>query len=111
MEYFGTDLTECGHYRWNIDDEYLENSKLRFDDLPFHPEGLTNNMSNGSVIYYQGGGYTVIGICGSCKDRRPGSKSIFWVKEIITKEEMIDKIKQNKLAMKIINAMPFDIVW
>lgn len=107
MEYFGTSLTEAGHYRRNLDNWYK--TSLRVDDLPFHPEHLTNNLKRGEVIFYQGGGYTVIGISGAPADDRPGCKSIFWVKEIITKEEMIERIKSNELAMRLINALPFDV--
>ena len=105
MEYFGTSLTEHGHYRRDLNNWH--GISIRFDDLPFNPGHLTNNLKKGEVVFYQGGGYTVIGIAGSCKDERPGTKSIFWVNEIITKEEMIERIKSNEIAMKIINAMPF----
>ena len=109
MEYFGTNLTEAGHYRWNIDNGRMIKINYRFEELPFHPENLTNNLAKGDVVFYQGGGYTVIGIAGSCKDTRPGTKSIFWVKELITKSEMIKKIRENLIALNLINAMPFKI--
>lgn len=112
MEYFGTSLTEHGHYRWNLDkNQMIFSGGLLFNDLPFHPENLTNNLQKGEVVFYQGGGYTVLGIAGSCKDTRGGTKSIFWVKEVISKPEMIEKIKNNPLAMKLIDAMPFEIKW
>lgn len=109
MEYFGTSLSVHGHYTWLIDDNKMTSTWLKLESLPFHPECLTNNLPKGEVIFYQGGGYTVIGIAGSCKDMRPGTKSIFWVKEIITREQMIEKIQQNKVAMQIIKAMPFKV--
>lgn len=111
MEYFGTSLTESGHYRFNMDSERMEKTWQKFDDLPFHPENLTNNLPKGNVIFYQGGGFTVVGIAGSCKDERGGTKSIFWVKELINRDAMIQRIMQNHAAMKIVNAIPFDIYW
>jgi hypothetical protein len=109
MEYFGTSLDVAGHYRVNIDNGFDYHQSLKFNDLPFNPEQLTNGLPRGDVVFYQGGGYTVIGIAGSCKDQRPGTKSIFWVKEIISRDEMIHRIVQNETAMKIINAMPFEV--
>jgi hypothetical protein len=112
MKYFGTNLNEAGHYVWDIDNGlFFSNRTLKFNDLPFHPENLTNNLSNGDIVFYQGGGYTVLGIAGSCYDKRPNSKSIFWVEEIITKEQMIERIKVHPIAEKIINAMPFKVKW
>lgn len=112
MEYFGTDLMYHGHYRWNLDgDEYMQKMYNRFEELPFDPEGLTKTLRKGDVAFYQGGGYTVIAIAGSCKDDRPGTKSVFWVKEIITRSEIIMQINQNHLAMKLIRAMNFEIKW
>jgi hypothetical protein len=112
MEYFGTNLTEYGHYRWNLENDHMRFGKnLLFSDLPFHPEYLTNNLPAGKVVFYQGGGYTVIGISGSCKDERGGTESIFWVKEIISRSEMIDRIISHPAASKIIQSMPFEIDW
>jgi len=112
MEYFGTNLTEAGHYCWLLNGERISRVEgAMFNNIPFHPEYLTNNLPVGEVVFYQGGGYTVIGIAGSCIDTRGGTKSIFWVKEIITKNEMIERIKQNSLAIKIITNMPFKIKW
>lgn len=109
MEYFGTSLSEHGHYRWILNKDSMYKTYLRFDDLPFNPEQLTNNLNKGECVFYQGGGYTVLGISGSCKDERPGTKSIFWVKEIISREEMIDRLKNNYMALELINAMSFEI--
>ena len=114
MEYFGTSLTDHGHYRFDMTGNYMEktyNNYPHFKDLPFHPENITNNLPKGEVVYYQCGGYTVIGISGSCKDERNGTKSIFWVKELLSKDAMIQRIMQNHAAMKVVRAMPFEIKW
>jgi len=111
MEYFGTNLTEYGHYRFDLNTQNMVKMWTDFKDLPFNPEELTNNLPKGDVAFYQGGGFTVLGISGSCKDERPGTKSIFWVKEIVDKYTFIQEILQNSLAMKIIHAMPFEVRW
>jgi len=110
MEYFGTNLTEAGHYRWDID-EGFRRMNYSFKELPFNPEEINNNMPNGETVFYQGGGLTVLGITGSCIDRRPGCKSVFWVKGIITREEIIKRIMTNKTAVEIIAKMPFKVKW
>ena len=113
MEYFGTSLDQHGHYRFLLEGNHMD--KVSYSPykkgIPFDPESLTEDLPKGEVVFYQGGGFTVIGIAGSCKDTRPGTKSIFWVREIISKEEMIQKIKEHPMAMKIINAMPFEVMW
>ncbi len=111
MEYFGTNFRDYGHYIFNIDGQYMLKIGIRIDELPFNPEQLTNELSNGSVVYYQGGGYTVIGIAGSCKDERPGTKSVFWVNELLERNKMIGLILEHHLASKIIEALPFVVQW
>ena len=111
MEYFGTSTTDHGHYRWILTETEMKKTWTKFDDLPFHPENLTNNLPKGETTFFQGGGFTVIAIAGSCKDERPGTKSVFWVKEIIGKSFLIQRIMESAPAMKIIRAIPFEIKW
>lgn len=111
MEYFGTNLNDAGHYRWNIDNDFFQGGSINFNGLPFNPEELTNHLPKGETIFYQGGGFTVLGISGSCSDDRNGTKSIFWINWIVSKAELIKKIKKNKLAIKIICKIPFEIEW
>ncbi len=107
MEYFGTSLTESGHYTWDLSGERMVGIGLLPKHTPFNPEELTNNLQIGEVAFYQSSKFTVIAICGSCRDKREGSKSVFWVNEAISKEMMIQRIKLNQKANQIINAMPF----
>ena len=72
---------------------------------------VTNNLPKGEVIFYQGGGFTVIGISGSCKDDRPGTKSIFWVEELLTFNDMKNRILDYPIAKYIFGSMPFKIQW
>lgn len=111
MKYFGTSLAEHGHYIFEIKDMSMIKQGIQFNYLPFHPEELTNNLPKGEVIFYQGGGFTVIGISGSCKDTRPGTKSIFWVQEIITYNELKNQILNNAITKAIIDTMSFKIKW
>lgn len=111
MDYFGTNLDDFGHYAFNLDGDRMQKTWVKIDKLPFHPENLTTDLPKGEVVFYQGGGYTVVGFAGSCKDTRPGTKSIFWVKEILTREQMIQAIMRNACALKIINKLPFEVRW
>ena len=111
MKYFGTDLITHGHYVWVLQYQRMYKLGINFSDLPFHPEELTRGLEKGSVIYYQGGGFTVIGISGSCLDTRPGTKSIFWIEEILTYDEMKDTIDKIPIARNIIEQMPFEVQW
>ena len=111
MYYFGTSLNEYGHYLWDLEGERMINRGINFKHLPFNPEELTNNFLKGKVMFYQCTGYTVIGIAGSCKDERGGTKSIFWVLEKISFDEMKERILNDPVAKEIIDKMPFDILW
>ena len=111
MYYFGTNLTEHGHYTWDLSGDHMVNIGLLPKTTPFNPEELTRDLPKGEVIFYQGGGFTVLGIAGSCKDERRGTKSIFWMNETVSKGQMIVLISQNQHSSKIINAMKFEVKW
>jgi hypothetical protein len=111
MNYFGTSLNTDGHYTWNISNEGMQQIGLLPRDTPFNPEELTKNLPKGEVVFYQGGGYTVLGISGSCTDTRSGTKSIFWIKEIISRENMIRRVLEHNVAGTIISAFPFKVNW
>jgi len=111
MYYFGTSLNEYGHYLWDLKGDRMINDGICFKHLPFDPERLTNNFLEGEIMFYQCTSFTVIGIAGSCIDERSGTKSIFWVLEKLTFDEMKEKILNNPIAKKIIEKMPFEISW
>ena len=111
MNYFGTSLKEHGHYLWDLREGIMIKCGLNFKHFPFSPESLTNNLLKGEVIFYQCTGYTVVGIAGSCTDERQGTKSIFWVTEIISFDKMKERILNEPVAKKIIDKMPFEIIW
>jgi|GEM_PF-1587364 hypothetical protein len=112
--YFGTDLQTAGHYLWELDGNGIYRSLHRLEDLPFNPEGLPSKkkgegMRNGTVRFYRLAHYSICAIEGSCKDGRPGSKSIFYWDEPHSNIGMTALIKQSPIAMKIINQMPFNV--
>lgn len=111
MWYFGTNLTDYGHYTWDLSGNFMVKLGILPKSTPFNPEWLTNNLPKGEVIFYQSSKYTVLGISGSCIDERGGTQSIFWVNECLTKTEMIERVMSNKLAKCILDAMPFKILF
>lgn len=111
MEYFGTDLDCAGHYTWDLTGARMVKIGLLPKHTPFNPEELTNSLPKGSVVFYQSSEFTALGISGSCKDDRRGTKSVFWVNEILSRSEMIERVLNNKLAGAIIAAMPFKVLF
>ena len=110
MHYFGTNLDVAGHYFWILDDFWLSNSKIGFKDIPFNPENLTEGI-NGTINFFNIEDYTVLAIQGSCFDKRIGCHSVFWLQEKLDYDEMKERILEIPIAKKIINAMPFDVLW
>lgn len=113
MNYFGTQLTSAGHFFWKLDGDFIDRKgAATFSELPFDPENLPHEKLTkrlGEVHFYHIGGYSILRIEGSCYDKRPASKSVFFLKEIITKDEMRDKILSIPIAKKIIAQMPFQV--
>ena len=107
LYYFGTSLNKCGHYFWELDDR-LNHSEIYFQHIPFDPEQLTDHLKrNGEWVFHNYKGYSILAISGSCTDTRKGSKSVFWVKEKLSQNKLIERIINTSMAVTIINQMPF----
>jgi len=115
IEYFGTDLNRAGHYLFELDRGYIGRNLRKIDTLPFNPEGLPYSkeymLGGGTVKFYNFAGFTICAISGSCCDRRPGSKSIFFVEKDISFESLKNVLIENEAFKKIAFKMPFDIKW
>jgi len=116
MNYYGTELSQAGHHFWNIDYDQIGYSKLSFEDVPFNPEKLTEPedryfLKRGTIRWHSIEDYTICAIEGSCKDTRPGSKSVFWVKEKISFDELRELMLSTPICVKIFDQMPFDVNW
>lgn len=111
MEYFGTSLTAHGHYTWDLSGDRMEKKHL-MPKTPFDPYKINQSQIEGNVVFCKDfAGFTIIAIEGSCFDNRGGTKSVFWERENISKEEMIQRIMSNKLSKAIIDAMPFEVIF
>ena len=122
MNYFGTSLDEAGHYFFEVNEERLARRNLSFPkgegipitkylEWPFNPEYLPKSRRNGDAEFHLISGYSIYAICGSCKDKRPGCKSVFFTTEKLSKDELKDKILSIPIAKKIISQMPFEVNW
>lgn len=112
MNYFGTDTRSAGHFMWELQGDSFYRNKMSLSDCPFNPEALPYlKYRNGDVVYYKCFGFTILAICGSCKDTRPGSKSIFWLEGDFSAEEMKSKIMAIPIGEKIIKQFPFEVCW
>ena len=112
MNYYGTDLTSKGHYPFEVGKESLYSARYRLSDVPFNPEGLPyKKHQNGDIGFYHFCGLTILAICGSCSDTRPGSKSVFWIEGTYTQQAIKDYLLKNTVTAKMIDQMPFEIKW
>lgn len=115
IEYFGTNTTEAGHYRWNIIDNRMQRTWARFDDMPIHPEQMVHALPNGQVNWITTksahGTFTICAIAGSPRDTRPGCKSVFWVSGEVSFEDLKNEILARPLFAEIIEKMPFKVDW
>ena len=107
LYYFGTSLTRCGHFTWRLNSPYMQESSI---ELPFDPEVYpVNPVYRGDSEFHINSGWSIFSIAGSCADDRPGSKTNFLINEEISNEEMVKIIRENTAAMRIINALPFNV--
>ncbi len=119
--YYGTDLNHAGHYFWELRDDSLRSTPVKFGDtIPFNPEDYPKSVKNGlylslgTVQYYSIQEWSVLAIEGSCSDTRRGSKSVFFSKDYsilrLGFDGFLQAIKDIPIANKIINQMPFELI-
>ncbi len=115
IEYYGTNLDQAGHGFYTLNNGF-NNNRTRFEDLPFNPEGLPFagrkfSYKDGTVRFYNAFGFTICAIAGSPYDKRPGSKSVFFVEQDLTREVFESQLKANPSVQKIVKQMPFEVLW
>jgi hypothetical protein len=115
MNYFGTNLTSAGHYFWTLEDDKLHTPRLSFVDYPFDPYTILDKKRpryvKGETGFLQIDGYSVLAIEGSPTDDRWGTVSVFFVRELIDRELLCERILAHPFAKQIIACMPFDVLW
>lgn len=118
MYYFGTNLSMAGHYFYIIRSGLIDLSyRVMFDMLPFNPERFPikengKELPNGEVRFYKKDEWLICAIQGSCRDHRPGSKSIFFTKRILVPVEFMNELlREDNISSRIIKQMPFEVKW
>lgn len=125
IHYFGTNLNDCGHYFWTLDNDRLIKKGLSFPaaepiplprhrEWPFDPQNYPRRGSvskKGDVRYYREKGYTIVAIDGSCRDLRSGTRTVFFTLEEITFSDFVAKLLETPISKSIIEKMPFQIEW
>lgn len=114
MIYYGTNLTEYGHYFWKLNDTQLVYKGLdgKDESVPFEPDNLiSSGAPKGMVGFFRIDGYSIIAISGSCKDTRGGTKSVFWVKGDVEPGALKEMILAVPIAKRMIEQMPFEVKW
>ncbi len=112
LQYFGTQLDNTGHYFWQLGVASMHRSRMNLGNCPFNPEALPHKaQKNGDTQFYQFAGYSIYAIEGSCKDTRPQSKSVFFIEQEITQEELKHLILTSPIGKKIIDKMTFTVTW
>lgn len=112
IEYFGTSLTEKGHYIYHLGKYGLDYEKdLNINKYPFQVERLNDNTEKGSVLRTHIQDYKILHITGSCIDKRPGCKSVFITQEAVTLKDFEDYIRGHDYCKKMFEQMDFEIKW
>lgn len=124
--YFGTDASTAGHYFHTMGEKYMQKSRTWFNDWPFNPETVANKpnakewssdtgLKRGDAKFFQIDGHSIWYVEGSAADSRSGTKSVWWVKKLITKQELKEIILANEPSRVLIagmkERMKFEINW
>jgi len=112
MNYYGTDLTQYGHYFWQLEGNRFAYKGIDGSAWPFKPDYIIHSDApRGTAVFCKVDGYSLYAIAGSCKDTRGGTKSVFWVQGDVEPSQLKDMILAVPIAKKIIEQMPFEVKW
>lgn len=111
LRYFGTDDKQAGHYNWTIDENLRRDYDFQWSEFDFDPYDKQKPHPKGTTTYIKTDKFSAIIITGSAADERNGTVSTFFIEGNKTKEELKEFILSVPGAVKLINAMPFDVIW
>lgn len=110
VKYFGTSLTEKGHYLKDLLPLGLDYSyTLSTSHYPFDIYSFTKGNPKGFVAKYEVDNYKVIAIEGSCIDQRWGTVSVFITEENVTLRQFKDYLSNHPWVIKMLEQMPFKV--
>lgn len=107
LNYFGTDLHSAGHYFFQVTPTGLMPSDIEFGKLPFNPEAMPYPLIQevGQVGKYHVFGFTIFAVSGSVADKRGGCKSVFFVDEEITFDQMESLIRSTRFGKTVLERL------
>jgi len=116
LNYFGTTLDSAGHYFFELEGSSIYRSRISFNECPFNPESLPYKkkgevFKKGASRFCQFAGFSIYAIEGSCADTRGATKSIFFIEDEVSKDDLKSLILSTPIAKKIIDKMPFEVEW
>lgn len=114
LQYFGTNLTNHGHYFWEVGENYLHSSNLNFDSFNFNPCNMPEyeigeTRNKGDVKFYHKSPFVICAIEGSCIDKRSGTNSVFFIKGEFSYNNLMLAMRESKPVQEIINSFPFEL--
>jgi len=113
LYYYGTSLDSHGHYFHDVyQNSILRTYTIDFKNVPFNPESLRFlpfGSKNGDTQYSQYIGWSIFAIEGSCTDKRPKSRSIFFIAGNMDEQQLKDYILSFPIVVKMINQMSFEV--
>lgn len=110
VKYFGTSLTEKGHYLKDLLSLGLDyNYSISTSHFPFDIYSFTKGNPKGFVAKEIVGKYKVIAIEGSCSDTRWGTVSVFITEENVSLKEFELYLSNHPWVIKMLEQMPFEV--
>lgn len=110
VKYFGTTLTEKGHFLQDLLSIGLDyNKSLNVNQFPFDIQSLTKGKPKGYVLKTVVDKYKIIAIEGSCCDQRFGTSSVFVTTENVTLDQFELYLLLHPWVNKMIDLMPFEV--
>ena len=107
MFYYGTELDSYGHYLWELNGRFTRTG-LPHSTLGFDPE-KHRMQPRGHVKFEHEGGWTILYIGGSPKDTRLGTSSVFFLRGDFSRQDFVNLMRSNSVAMSIVERIPYDI--
>lgn len=113
--YYGTNLSQAGHYYWELEKDNLKYLGLRMEkpkffspyDYPEYEHG--EKMRKGKSQFLHLNGHSILAIEGSCSDNRFGTRSVFFIEGIMEKDKFIELLKSHKIFNEMVDQMNFEI--
>lgn len=111
-EYYGTSLTEIGHYIHSLGVYGLDLERnINVSKYPFDIYSFSKNTEKGTVIKSEIKNFKIISITGSCIDKRGGTVSVFITNDNVSLDQFEEYIKNHPYCKRMFDQMSFNVLW